>query len=79
MTIEHNRYFGIPPLFDPKDGITIFDSPGEGAGYWIGAPGVIYDDEKGKFFIYYRRRKPRELGRGYECGIAESIDGINFR
>ena len=79
MTIEHNRYFGIPPLFDPKDGITIFDSPGEGAGYWIGAPGVIYDDEKGKFFIYYRRRKPRELGRGYECGIAESIDGINFK
>jgi len=79
MTIEHKRYFGIPTLFDPKDGITIFDSPGEGAGYWIGAPGVIYDDEKGKFFIYYRRRKPRELGRGYECGIAESIDGIKFK
>jgi len=79
MTIEHKRWFGIPPLFDPKDGVTVFDPPGDVSGYWIGAPSIIYDDEKGKFFLYYRRRKPRELGRGYECGIAESTDGINFK
>src|SRR5262249_22375919 len=32
-----------------------------------------------KFYLYYRLRKPRELGRGVECRIAESADGIRFR
>lgn len=78
MNLEHKRWFGLAPLFDPKDGITIYDPPGNGEGYWIGAPGAIYDDEKEKFYLYYRRRKPRGQGRGYECGISESTDGIRF-
>ncbi|MBD3182056.1 hypothetical protein GF312_07180 [Candidatus Poribacteria bacterium] len=81
---EYKRIVGMAPLFDPKEGITILEPPGEGKGYWIGAPGAIYDEEHKKFYIYYRRRKPREMdgeievGRGYECGISESTDGINF-
>jgi len=78
---EHKRWIGIAPLFDPEEGTTILEPPGEGKGYWVGAPGAIYDDERGKFYIYYRRRKPRSIepDRGYECGISESTDGINFR
>ncbi|HGE69805.1 TPA: hypothetical protein ENX78_03145 [Candidatus Poribacteria bacterium] len=79
MTDESKRWLSIIPLFNPEDGIKIYDPPGNGSGYWIGAPSVIYDNEKGKFYLYYRRRKPRELGRGYECGISESTDGINFK
>jgi hypothetical protein len=84
LTGEHKRWIGIAPLFDPEDGVTILEPPGQGPGYWVGAPGVIYDDDRGKFYIYYRRRKPREmrggieLGRGYECGISESSDGVKF-
>ncbi len=77
---EHKGWMGIAPLFDPEEGTTILEPPGEGKGNWVGAPGVIYDDDKGKFYIYYRRRKPRgiEPDRGYECGISESSDGVNF-
>ena len=77
---EHKGWIGIAPLFDPEEGTTILEPSGEGKGNWVGAPGVIYDDDKGKFYIYYRRRKPRgiEPDRGYECGISESSDGVNF-
>lgn len=77
---EHKGWIGMAPLFDPEDGITIHEPPGKGRGYWIGAPGVIYDDEREKFYIYFRRRRPRDIGpdRGYECGISESSDGISF-
>lgn len=78
---EHKKWIGIAPLFNPEDGITIYEPPGKGPGNWIGAPGAIYDDEKKKFYLYYRRRRPRGQGadRGYECGISESSDGIKFK
>jgi len=77
---EHKGWMGMAPLFDPEEGTTILEPPGNGKGNWIGAPGVIYDDDEGKFYIYYRRRKPRGDGadRGYECGISESSDGVTF-
>lgn len=65
------------PLFDPKEGTTILTPDGEGSGYWKGACSAIYDDESGKFYLYYRIRSPRPR-RGGECRIAESVDGINF-
>jgi hypothetical protein len=85
ITGEHKKWLGIATLFDPEEGTTILEPPGQGQGYWVGAPGVIYDDDRGRFYIYYRRRKPREMhgdveiGRGYECGISESADGISFK
>jgi len=66
-------------LFDPEDGIKILDPPGEGSGFWAGAPSIIYDNYSDRFYLYYRRRKPRDQGRGYECGISVSDDGIGFR
>lgn len=72
-------------LFDPNDGFTIATPPEKGVGFWAGASSILYDEELEKFYLYYRLRRPRliedgkEVGRGYECRIAESEDGINFR
>lgn len=77
MDNGHKRWFGMAPLFNPEDGITIIEPLQSGSGWWAGAPSILYDDEK--FYLYYRLRKPRELGRGTNCFIAESSDGINFK
>ncbi|MGC8890020.1 MAG: hypothetical protein ACP5PC_04870 [bacterium] len=72
-------------LFDPNNGITVANPPDRGIGFWAGASSILYDEEDKKFYLYYRLRRPRliengkEIGRGYECRIAESEDGINFR
>ena len=72
------QWFGTVPLFDPSDGKVVREAHGSGSGYWAGACSALLDDDTGKFYLYYRLRKPRELGRGYECRIAESTDGIAF-
>lgn len=65
-------------LFDPSDGVTVREPLGEGRGWWAGAPSAMYDSASDQFFIYYRMRKPRDLGRGVDCRIAASADGIHF-
>jgi len=75
---SHRKWYGAVPLFDPSEGRVVREAPGSGSGYWAGACSALFDDEAGKFYLYYRLRKPRELGRGYECLIAESADGITF-
>lgn len=72
------RHWGIAPLFDPEQGTTIVEPTGGGNGYWVGAPGAAYDADTRRFYLYYRVRVPRELGRGIECRIAESTDGVRF-
>jgi len=71
------KYFGVLPLFDPQQGQTVLEPPAPGAGNWSGAPSVIWDDDLGKFFLYYRVRRPRPI-RGGECRIAASSDGLHF-
>ncbi len=71
--------FLTPPAFNPVEGTTIFKPPGDGPGYWAGAPSAMYDEEREEFLISYRHRRPIELGRGFECLIAASPDGINFK
>ena len=75
MGIER-KWFGTVPLFDPAEGQVVREAPGAGPGYWAGACSAIHAD--GKFYLYYRLRKPRELGRGFECRVAESVDGLAF-
>lgn len=67
-------------LFDPTEGTTIRHPPGEGSGYWAGAPAVWYDDASSTFYLAYRLRRPRgvEPDRGGETRIAASTDGITF-
>ena len=75
------KRFGLAPLFDPEEGITVVKPLGNAQGWWAGAPSALYDDESGKFYLYYRIRRPRgiEPERGGECYIAESSDGKIFR
>ncbi|MBC7237509.1 MAG: hypothetical protein H5T69_16830, partial [Chloroflexi bacterium] len=71
------KWHGKALIFDPEEGQTIIPPPGEGPGYWAGAPSVLYDSESSRFYLYYRLRKPRPV-RGGECYIAESEDGVTF-
>jgi len=66
------------PLFDPREGMTVAEPLGSGPGWWAGAPSITYDQAQSRYLLYYRLRKPRELGRGAECRIAASTDGVHF-
>lgn len=74
------KHFGHAPLFNSEEGITVVEPLGNDKGWWAGAPSAIYDDTAGKFYLYYRLRRPRgmTLDRGGECVIAESTDGLDF-
>ncbi|RMF89019.1 MAG: hypothetical protein D6736_09150 [Nitrospinota bacterium] len=75
----HRKLFSPVPLFDPAAGQTIIEPPGSGPGWWAGAPSAFYDEERERFYLYYRLRKPLELGRGGTCCVAESRDGREFQ
>ena len=72
------KTFGLVPLFDPAEGVLVRDPMGSGPGWWAGAPGATFDSASNTFYIVYRQRQPRELGRGVECRIAASDNGIAF-
>lgn len=74
---QGKRCLGLMPLFNPQEGMTVLEPPGDGVGYWTGAPSVLYDKKASKFYLYYRERRPRPL-RGGKCYIAESDDGVKF-
>jgi hypothetical protein len=44
----------------------------------VGAPSALYDDESESFYLYYRIRVPFAEGRGVECRVARSRDGVSF-
>jgi len=73
------HYFGMPPQFDPSEGVTVVEPEGEGYGYWVGGHNVVYDPDEHKFYLYYRIRHPLGKGRGGKCCVAESSDGVQFR
>jgi hypothetical protein len=66
--------------FDPLAATVVREPPGAGEGYWIGAPGAMYDSQDKWFYLVYRLRRPRgvEPDRGAEIQIARSRDGIEF-
>ncbi len=78
--MAHNigKAFSQLPLFDPGDGALVRAPLGAGAGWWAGAPCATFDAASNTFFLTYRMRQPRELGRGVECRIAASDNGIAF-
>jgi len=75
---QAQRYFAIPPKFDPEKGKTVLKPEGEGYGYWVGGHKVVFDPAENKFYLFYRTRKPLGKGRGGGCCVAESIDGVSF-
>src|ERR1700722_3300808 len=51
-------------------------APGDGPGFWAGAPSATWID--GTFWLAYRLRHPVDQGRGVANVIARSEDGVRF-
>ncbi len=78
MRHPSSKRFSLPPLFDPREGVTVIEPLQSGVGWWAGACSALFDETTRKFYLYYRIRKPRELGRGTDCYVAQSDDGVKF-
>lgn len=65
-----------PPLPAAESSTVVVDPPGEGAGFWAGAPSAAVVD--GTVYLAYRLRKPRDQGRGGPLIVARSEDGKSF-
>jgi hypothetical protein len=64
-------------LLPRLDGSTVVIAPpGDGAGYWAGAPCAALGDDG--IYLAYRLRRPLGYGRGYAIAIARSQDGVHF-
>jgi hypothetical protein len=78
MATNLGKAFGVIPLFDPANGMLVRVPPGDGPGWWAGAPSATFDSQTNTFYLVYRLRQPRERGRGVECRIASSENGVSF-
>jgi hypothetical protein len=72
------KRFDYTPLFDPAQGMLVRAPLNDGPGWWAGAPSATFDAQTNAFYLAYRLRQPRDLGRGVECRIAASDNGISF-
>jgi hypothetical protein len=68
------KWWGILPRFDPDAGNVVAEPPGEGFGFWAGAPSAVFDPETRRFYCYLRERWPLGDRRGGLCRIVESGD-----
>ena len=64
--------------FDPTIGTVIREPIGPGYGYWVGGHKIFYDSASQTFAMFYRTRTPLEAGRGGNCAVAVSTDGVSF-
>lgn len=78
MSLRKGKQFGAVPLFDPKEGLVVRAPQQRGKGWWMGAPSAAFDPATDTFYLVYRVRRPAELGRGVECRIAASSNGVTF-
>ena len=61
-------------------GTIVREPVGAEQGYWVGAPGVFFDESHKTYYLTYRIRQPRGVDpdRGAEARIARSHDGVRF-
>lgn len=71
---------GLALALDPEQGLVVMEPAADGAGSWIGCPGVLYEPAEERLWLTYRHRRPRgvEEDRGWRCGIGLSSDGLEF-
>jgi hypothetical protein len=62
------------PSFDRS--VVVVPAPGDGHGFWAGAPCAVLVD--GLFYLAYRLRRPLGEGRGHQVLVACSADGVEF-
>jgi hypothetical protein len=60
----------------PDRSVLAVAPPGEGPGYWAGAPSAV--ECGGDIYLAYRLRRPVGQGRGYAVAVARSADGEHF-
>ncbi|GAA4560384.1 hypothetical protein [Planotetraspora kaengkrachanensis] len=60
----------------PERSVVAIPPPGDGAGFWAGAPSAVSKD--GWIYLAYRLRRPIGEGRGYAIEVARSADGVHF-
>lgn len=65
------------PAPSPDTATVVIEPPGDGAGYWAGAPSVALAGD-GTYWLAYRLRRPFGVGRGYANVVARSRDGEHF-
>ena len=68
---------GAALLPRPDQSTVVIAPPGEGAGYWAGAPSAALGDDG--IYLAYRLRRPLAAGRGYGIAVARSADGVRFQ
>jgi hypothetical protein len=54
----------------------VITPPGDGPGYWAGAPSSVLRGDA--IYLAYRLRRPLGDGRGYAVAVARSSDGVRF-
>lgn len=64
----------LAPRLDRAE--VVVPAPGNGPGYWAGAPSALLVD--GTFWLAYRVRLPPREGRGVRVVVACSTDGVGF-
>jgi hypothetical protein len=67
---------GASLLPRPHQSVVVVAPPGDGAGYWAGAPSAVLGDDG--IYLAYRLRRPIGAGRGYAIAVARSADGVHF-
>ena len=72
------RRVGSFPLPEPSRSRLVVEAPGDGPGYWAGAPSALFDPDEGAFYLSYRLRRPLQAGRGGVTRVARSEDGVRF-
>jgi hypothetical protein len=65
------------PVPSSDTALVVVEPPGDGPGYWVGAPSAALADD-GTFWLAYRLRRPFGVGRGYANVVARSDDGEHF-
>jgi hypothetical protein len=60
----------------PEQSQVLIPPPGDGPGYWAGAPSAALGDDG--VYLAYRMRRPEGAGRGYGIRVARSTDGTRF-
>ncbi len=68
---------GKLPVPSSDTALVVVEPPGEGPGYWVGAPSAALADD-GTYWLAYRLRRPFGVGRGYANVVARSDDGEHF-
>jgi hypothetical protein len=69
----------LPPILVPtySRSVVVVPPPGEGEGYWAGAPSAAVGAD-GTIYLAYRLRRPVGEGRGFANVVAQSMDGEHF-